>query len=826
MKWLSYADKTALVSGDRRISYGQLISMVRRTGEKMSEFSKRGDRIAIIAANSPEWVLALYSIWNIHATVVPIDFMSTPEEVAYILDDCTPTVVWCDAKTQEKTDQALALMKTAHPAVMRLESLQDCDATESKDAEGVGESSDDELAMIIYTSGTTGSPKGVMLTFENLRSNTEACSTQIEVFIPDDRVMVILPLHHAYPLMATVVMPMSINATAVFALDMTAEAIMKALKDNQATFIVGVPRLLELFRNALMRKVTATLLGRIMYRISVACHSLKISRIIFKKVQDAFGGHMRYISSGGAANDPQVTRDYYALGFQLLEGYGMTETAPMISFTPPGRYKPGSPGKPIPCNEVRIVDGEVMVRGKNVMKGYYNKPQETAEALTADGWLHTGDLGYIDEDGFLFLTGRSKELIILGNGKNISPTEIEQKLMDMSDGVFGECAITDDGHNLLALIVPDMDAIAEKKIVNIRQTIVDSVIEPYNETAPSYKRIADIIIRNTPLPRTRLGKLRRHIIRQELAAAARGEAVKAAVAENPAPDTKTYRGVAACIEKLVGRNIGPDEHFELDLGMDSLAKMNLLSSLSADLGVTLQVETLAKHPTARSLAEAIDAGGEAVAAAPSKKYELPKTGWTHGFFRLCMKGFLRCISKPEVTGLENIPAGPCIFAPNHQSSLDAFYLSTAIDGKRYHDTYFYAISKFVDGPITGYLARHHNIVAMELNGDLRESIGLLESALKDGKSVAIFPEGTRSMDGSMGEFYLTFAQLSVNAKAPVVPVVIDGAFDVLPRGKSFPNCGKTVKLSFLPPITPNANKTAEAICKETKEKIQSVLDKK
>ena len=114
MKWLSYADKTALVSGDRRISYGQLIGMVRRTSEKMSQFSKRGDRIAIIGANSPEWVLAMYSIWNIHATLVPIDFMSTPEEVAYILDDCTPTVIWCDVKTQEKTDQALALMKNTH----------------------------------------------------------------------------------------------------------------------------------------------------------------------------------------------------------------------------------------------------------------------------------------------------------------------------------------------------------------------------------------------------------------------------------------------------------------------------------------------------------------------------------------------------------------------------------------------------------------------------------------------------------------------------------------------------------------------------------------
>ena len=826
MKWLSYADKTALVSGDRRISYGQLIGMVLRTGEKMSEFSKRGDRIAIIGANSPEWVLALYSIWSIHATVVPIDFMSTPEEVAYILDDCTPTVIWCDAKTREKTEKALSLMTKTRPAVMTLESLAGCDAEERKDGAGVGESDDSELALIIYTSGTTGSPKGVMLTFENLRSNTEACSTQIEVFIPDDRVMVILPLHHAYPLMATVVMPMSINATAVFALDMTAESIMKALKDNQATFIVGVPRLLELFRNALMRKVQASLLGRIMYQISAACGSLKLSRILFKKVQDAFGGHMRYISSGGAANDPQVTRDYYALGFQLLEGYGMTETAPMISFTPPGRYKPGSPGKPIPCNDVKIVEGEVMVRGKNVMKGYYNRPEETAEALTADGWLHTGDLGYIDEDGFLFLTGRSKELIILGNGKNISPTEIEQKIMDMANGLFGECAISEDGHNLVALIVPDMDAIAEQGIVNIRQTIMDVVIEPYNETAPSYKRIANIVIRNTPLPRTRLGKLRRHIIRQELAAAARGEAVNDGKAAEPAPDTKTYHGVAVCVEKIAGRAVGPDEHFELDLGMDSLAKMNLLSSLSADLGVSLQVETLAKHPTARALAEAIDAGGDSVAAVPAKKYELPKTGCTHGLFRLCAKAFLHCVSKTEVTGKENIPDGPCIFAPNHQSSLDAFYLSAAMDAKRFHDTYYYAISKFVDGPITGYLARHHNIVAMELNGDLRASIGLLESALKDGKSVAIFPEGTRSMDGSMGEFHLTFAQMAVNTKVPVVPVVIDGAFDVLPRGKSFPNCGHTVKLSFLPPITPDKNMTAEVICRDTKEKIQSVLEKK
>ena len=825
MKWLSYADKTALISGDRRISYGQLIDMVLKTGEKMSQFSRRGDRIAIFGANSPEWVLALYSIWNIHATVVPIDFMSTPEEVAYILDDCTPTVIWCDTKTKEKTQQALALMQKAHPAVMALESLVVKTNDARTDGEGVGESDDDELALIIYTSGTTGSPKGVMLTFRNLRSNTEACSTQIEVFIPDDRVMIILPLHHAYPLMASVVMPMSINATAVFAQDMTGEAILSAMKQNQATFIVGVPRLLELFRNSLMRKVQASLLGRIMYRVSVACHSLKVSRIIFKKVQDAFGGHMRYISSGGAANDPQVTRDFYALGFQLLEGYGMTETAPMISFTPPGRYKPGSPGKPIPCNEVKIADGEVLVRGNNVMKGYYNRPEETALAIDKDGWLHTGDLGYIDEDGFLFLTGRSKELIILGNGKNISPAELEQKLMDMSNGLFSECAVTEDGRNLVCIVVPDMEAIAAQGIVNIRQTIMDAVIEPYNESSPSYKRITDITIRNTPLPRTRLGKLRRHIIRQEMAAAARGETIHDDKNAKPAPETKTYRNLIACIEKIVGRPVKPDEHFELDLGMDSLGKMNLLSMISAELGVSLPVETLAKTPTARSLAEAIDAGTEGTAAAvPAPKRSLPQTGFTHGLYRSVSSAILHCISKLEISGKENIPDGPCIFAPNHQSSLDGFYLGAAMDAKRFHDTYFYAISKFVDGVVTGYIARHHNVVPMELNGDLRESIGLLEEALKSGKSVAIFPEGTRSMDGSLGEFYMMFAQLSLNAKAPIVPVLIDGAFDVLPRGKSLPSFGKTVKLSFLPPVTPSGDATAESLRNETFGKIKSALE--
>ena len=822
MKWLINVDKVAMLSGKREISYRRLLSMIAAVGKDLSKHCKAEDKVAILGGNSPEWVLAMYGAWNMHATVVPIDFMSTPEEVAYIIKDCRPVVVWCDEQSSEKLRQALELVDGEKPQVLKLETLRELDKPEIEDDSACHdlESDDSELALIVYTSGTTGSPKGVMLTFRNLRSNTDACSTQIEVFIPNDRVLVLLPLHHAYPLMASVVMPMSIGAASVYAESMSSDAIMAALHDHHVTFIVGVPRLLELFHNSLMQKINASFVAKMLYRLSCAVGSLSFAKVVFKKVQDAFGGHIRYISSGGAAADPQMITDYYALGFHLLEGYGMTETAPMISFTPPDKHKAGSPGKPIPCNEVKIIDGEVCVKGDNVMKGYYGRPEETAQVMDADGWLHTGDLGYVDNDGFLFLTGRSKELIILGNGKNINPVELEIKLMEMSKGLFSECAVTEDGRSMSLVVVPDMKVITQRGILNIKQTIIDEVLEHYNEEVPSYKRIPNLIIRNTQLPRTRLGKLRRHILKKEMAAGEKPHIEDAA----PAPDTKTYRALAACLKPLAGRDIHPDENIELDLGLDSLAKISLLSSLEKEHGITVSAEMLAKHQTARLLAEAIDSGTEGTAA-PLQKLELPQPAWTHGLVHSLTSAFIRCISHLELSGAENIPQGACIIAPNHQSAIDGFCVGAAMDSKRFRDTYFYAISKFIDGRFSSWFARRHNMIAMELNGDLRRSLSLLEDALKQGKIVMIFPEGTRSMDGSVAEFRPTFAQLAIDCSVPIVPVAIDGALEALPRGKSFPNMGKTIKVEFLKPLKPAEGETAAELAAKTQRIVEDALKK-
>ncbi|MBQ9368326.1 MAG: AMP-binding protein, partial [Victivallales bacterium] len=795
MKWLSYFDKIALVCGQRKIHYTQMMQTIIGTGKALKAVIPEKCHVAIIGANSPEWVMAMYSIWYAGATVVPIDFMSTPEEIAYILDDCTPAVVFCDATTEAKVEAASKLMKSQIGPVKHLEKIGEHTSNDPIPKDTAFETSNEELAFIIYTSGTTGNPKGVMLTFGNLQANTEACSVQTVVFIPDDRVLVLLPLHHAYPLMATVVMPMSIGAMAVFSQSMTSPDIMAALKDNQCTFIVAVPRLVELFRNSIMQKINASFIARCLLWFSAKCNSLWLSRKIFKKVQDAFGGHLRYISSGGAANNPIVTRDFYALGFHLLEGYGMTEAAPLISFTPPTRHKPGSPGIPVPCNEVKIQDGEVCIRGKNIMKGYYHLPEETARVKDKDGWLHTGDLGYIDEDGFLFLTGRSKELIILGNGKNISPDELERKLVQHSDGLFTDCAVSEQGQILAAVIVPDKEVMTKRGILNIRQTIMDSVIEPYNEEMPSYKRISTLILREQPLPRTRLGKLRRHIIRQQINAK-EGEAPVEAKSAEPMPDTPIAKKVIHCLEEIAGRTVQPDEHFELELNLDSLAKMNLVTNLCNALNMEVPVEMIAKYPTARTLTEALAAMDPASTASQHSVADtsIPHAAWTHGLVRTLMLAYIRCISKIEISGRENIPDGPVIFAPNHQSSLDGLYLAAGIDAARFKKTYFYVISKFISGPFTRWFANRHNMIAMEINGDLRQSIGKLATALKQGNSAAIFPEGTRSMDGSLGEFRPAFAQLSVETGVPVVPVVIDGAFNVLPRNQRFPSLGKTVKV--------------------------------
>lgn len=804
MKLLQNSNKTALIYKNDRVTFDQLIGVTAVYARLVAAAS--GDRVAIFSENRPEWIYAFYAAWRKHAIPVPIDAMASVDEIAYILKDSTPVAVFVSPKNVDTMEKAIAMAECQTKLIVFTDIA--IPAIIPDEDKVFPEAPADDTAVIIYTSGTTGSPKGVMLSYENLRANLVAVSEQVPIYQPTDRVMILLPLHHVLPLQGTLIMPLSINATCVMSPSMVAADILQTLADHHVTLFIGVPRLYILLRDSMKSRIRQSKIASALFALAAAVNSLAFSRVVFKSVQKKFGGAIRHMPCGGASLDPQVVKDFRTLGFEILMGYGMTETAPMISFTKPNGPRAGSSGQVIPCNEVRIVDGEITVRGKNVMKGYYKRPEETA-AVIKDGWLHTGDIGYVDEDGFIYITGRKKEIIVLPNGKNINPDEVEQKILKMSNWI-AEIAVLGSGDSLQALILPHFQNLQAQGVLNIEESIRQQVIAHYNQQASSYKRVFKCTFVSEPLPRTRLGKLKRH----ELAAIAKAGSnrQKKAVTE---PDSEEYRVIKEYLVGQLGQDIHPDDHFEMDLSLDSLGKVSFQVFLSGTFNVEIPEQMLLEHPTPAKLAAKIhDLGHDAIAASSGFKWskilrekvavKLPKSWFTHQWLNLFSKSILHSLFKLRGEGMTNIPDGPCIFAPNHQSYLDAFFISAFMNKGVLKQTFFYAKAEHLRRGWQRFMANRHNVIIMDVNSNLKLSLQKLASALAQGKKVIIFPEGTRTVDGQLGTFKQTFAILGRELNVPIVPIAIAGAYQALPRNRFFPKLFKPVAVSFLPPIVPQA----------------------
>lgn len=407
MKILEASDKVAVIFKDQRISYRELL----KKACQFSQFScaAKEDRCLVFSENRLEWVYAFYACWKSKAIPVPVDAASTAEEVAYILKDCRPASVFCSESTVEKMRSAIE-QSGISTQLLVFEQLQVADQLPSEQQANIPEPPGSDVAVIVYTSGTTGSPKGVMLTFQNIWANLHSVSAEVPIYCSDDRVMVLLPLHHVLPLQGTMVMPLTIGATIVFAPSLVAADILSTLSDHKVTLFVGVPRLFILLRDGLMSKIRQSKVASFLFFLCARINSLAFSRLLFATVQRRFGGAIRYMPCGGAALDPGIVKDFRTLGFEILLGYGLTETAPMVSFTHPGGGRKGAAGQIIPCNEVRCVDGEIAVRGKNVMKGYFERPEETA-AVLRDGWFYTGDSATLTKMAISLLRGAEKKLL-------------------------------------------------------------------------------------------------------------------------------------------------------------------------------------------------------------------------------------------------------------------------------------------------------------------------------------------------------------------------------------------------------------------------------
>lgn len=444
----------------------------------LSHMELTGKHVAIIGSTTYEWIISYFGTANSGGVVVPVDVQLPAADVCELLERADVSVLIYD----ELRADVAAMAKEKCPKLIHMISMQkELPDMLTKHVDDFSVKLDkDKFCAILFTSGTTGKSKGVMLTHKNLSDN----ATCLDMKIPTGTVtMTLLPIHHAYCFTMDILKGLYIGAT--ICINDSIMHVSKNMKLFKPEMILLVPMVIE----SIYAKLSDT------------------SSLIPKKMiaKAAFGGNLHTVCSGGAYLDPNYVEKFKEYGITILQGYGMTECSPVISTNLSWESKAASVGKLLPNCEAKVVDEEIWVRGSSVMLGYYHMPKETEEALE-DGWLKTGDLGYVDEDGFVFITGRKKNLIILSNGENVSPEEMENELLKYP--LMKEIIVTGEKTGIHAEIFPDYEYAKKKRLKDI-QASLQEIIDTFNKDIPPYKRICQMQIRETEFEKTPSKKIKR-----------------------------------------------------------------------------------------------------------------------------------------------------------------------------------------------------------------------------------------------------------------------------------------------------------------------------
>jgi long-chain acyl-CoA synthetase len=720
------------------------------------------------------------------------------------------------------------------------------------------------------------------LTHHNLIANASGL-TQVHPIHSSDEFLSVLPMYHAFEFTGGLLVPLASGATITYVKELKGPEILAAMQATGTTIMLVVPRLLRSFLDAIEGNIAAaswlTRTALRTMRIASRATGDRYARRLFGKVHRRFGGRLRMLVSGGSHLDRNLWEAFTQMGFTVHEGYGLTETSPVLTVTPTNGARPGSVGPPLPNVSLEIRNpnqegvGEIWVRGPSVMAGYLENPEANAEAIR-DGWFKTGDLGREDGEGYIALTGRTKDLIVTSAGKNVYPDEVELRYADLPYVkelcVFGMNSNRGLGDAVHAVIVLDRDSAPGLDRSSIEREI-RTAVEAASPDVPVHQRITCLHFWERELPKTSTLKAQRRLIREMITTLApseqRGDVAgedrsdpladqprsphgagsgksRASRSRDASPDSakasggstpwneapyangQTHPETLAAVQQILAKpsgkpagSIAPEMHLLLDLGIDSIGKIDIIGNVESRFGIMLDDNTGAQIARVDDILAAIGdraprggAGGHRRNRGNGAYWKRRFTGdgvqtleqmevpsgllSTRWMVRGASGAMMRSYVRVRATGLENIPSGGAfILTPNHTSHLDALSIMTALRGRRRvwvaaAEDYFFrsALRRY-------FFGRLFNAVPFDRNADGVEGLRRCGRVLDSGDGLLLFPEGTRSRTGRMQSFKTGAAVLAVEKGVPLIPVHIHRSFQLLRKGQVIPRPG-TITVTF------------------------------
>jgi long-chain acyl-CoA synthetase len=745
----------------RTWTYGQIGDLVPRVATLLAQAGVQpGDRVLIWAVPRPEWGIASLGAQWAQAISVPIDVRSTDAFASKLAAQTQPKLVLASQPTL-KAASRLEL------PVLTVESLVDRAGVAA--AAPHPQADPDALAEIVFTSGSTGEPKGVMLSHRNIVSNTTSLRGVVPLG-PETRILSILPLSHMYGMNPGFLAPLLAGAMIVYPTSLQPSVLARTFREQRVTMLLAVPQVLKLLDNAIQRRVDSSGHHDLFEKMHALGRHLPmpLRRLLFWPVLNQMGG-LSIVALGGAPLSPVLAQRWQEIGVVALQGYGATETSPVISMTRLEANRIGTVGQPIPGVEVRIAqDGEVIVSGPNVFLGYYEKPEATQQVLR-DGWYHTGDLGTLDEDRFLTLHGRKKDMLALADGTKVYPEDIENTLSRdprvQDSAVVGleNAAGETQVHAVLLL----REAAEAPDVVRAANT----------QMAPNQQIRGFSVWPDEDLPRTSTLKVKKIAVLEWLRTqeTSAGRPLAYGADEKAAPQSP--------IEHLVSRMEGidaiavrPNARIASDLGLDSLGKVELLSLIEEELGAYVDDADLDPDATLAELQSMVDA------AAGTKRQE-GIFGWPlNPLVRAIGIGIQQTVGQLLLTifyrrrtiGLENLRGlqGPVLFTPNHHMHNDNAPIICGIPVSwRWKMSVAAAQDSIFDTKWHGFLAGLlGNAFPVNREGAARRSLDLLGARLDRGFSILIYPEGKMTVDGPLQPFKSGTGLVAILGAVPVVPM--------------------------------------------------------